>query len=139
MCGISGAVGARTGVAEEAIAEQIACQRHRGPDAEGFFAGGRGVIAQNRLAVIDLTTGDPPMTDERGQIGAVLNGEIYNYRELREELGRAGHTLSSSGDTETIAHLAETHDAVSLARKLDGMFAFAAWDKGHEQLMIGRD
>src|SRR3954447_2990769 len=105
MCGISGAVVAQAGVAEEAIAEQIACQRHRGPDAEGFFSGGRGVIAQNRLAVIDLRTGDPPMTDEHGHIGAVLNGEIYNFRELREDLQREGHSFSSTGDTETLAHL----------------------------------
>src|SRR6476661_1231354 len=98
MCGISGAVAAKSGVAEIAIAEQLACQRHRGPDAEGFFAGGRGVIAQNRLAVIDLRTGDPPMTDEAGRIGAVLNGEIYNFRELREDLLRSGHALSSTGD-----------------------------------------
>jgi len=139
MCGISGAVASQPGVAEAAIAEQIACQRHRGPDAEGFFAGGRGVIAQNRLAVIDLTTGDPPMTDEEGRIGAVLNGEIYNFQDLREELQRAGHTLSSTGDTETIAHLAEDHDAVAVARRLDGMFAFATWDRVRERLMIGRD
>jgi asparagine synthase (glutamine-hydrolysing) len=139
MCGISGAVAAKPGVAEQAIAEQIACQRHRGPDAEGFFSGGRGVIAQNRLAIIDLRTGDPPMTDEQGRIGAVLNGEIYNFRELREELVREGHTFRSTGDTETIAHLAEHHGAVALARRLDGMFAFAAWDKQREQLMIGRD
>jgi asparagine synthase (glutamine-hydrolysing) len=139
MCGISGAVATQTGFAEQAVEAQIACQRHRGPDAEGFFAGGRGVIAQNRLAVIDLTTGDPPMTDEAGRIGAVLNGEIYNFAELREELRGSGHTLTSTGDTETIAHLAEDHDAIALARKLDGMFAFAVWDKARERLMLGRD
>jgi asparagine synthase (glutamine-hydrolysing) len=139
MCGISGAVAAKPGVAEQAIAEQIACQRHRGPDAEGFFSGGRGVIAQNRLAIIDLRTGDPPMSDELGRIGAVLNGEIYNFRELRDELLREGHTFSSTGDTETIAHLAEQHEAVALARRLDGMFAFATWDKQRERLMVGRD
>jgi asparagine synthase (glutamine-hydrolysing) len=139
MCGISGAVAAQPGVAEQAIAEQIGCQRHRGSDAEGFFVGGRGVIAQNRLAVIDLTTGDPPMTDERGRIGAVLNGEIYNFRELREQLLHEGHSLSSTGDTEVLAHLAEDLDAVAVARRLDGMFAFATWDRERERLMIGRD
>jgi asparagine synthase (glutamine-hydrolysing) len=139
MCGISGAVAAKPGVADEAIAEQIACQRHRGPDAEGFFSGGRGVIAQNRLAIIDLRTGDPPMTDEQARIGAVLNGEIYNFKQLREELQADGHSFSSTGDTETIAHLAEHHDAVGLARRLDGMFAFATWDRERERLMIGRD
>jgi len=114
-------------------------QTHRGPDADGWFAGRRAVIAQNRLSIIDLVTGNPPMTDEERRIGAVLNGEIYNYMELREELRRAGHTLSSQGDTETLAHLAECLDAVAIARKLDGMFAFAIWDERRERLILGRD
>jgi asparagine synthase (glutamine-hydrolysing) len=142
MCGISGSVWAHGGELErplQAIKEQLACQRHRGPDAEGWFAGGRGVIGQNRLAIIDLVRGDPPVTDERGAIGAVLNGELYNFRGLRDELCRSGHTLLSDGDTEVLAHLAEDHDAVALARRLDGMFAFATWDKRRERLFLGRD
>src|SRR5262249_52138427 len=68
-----------------------------------------------------------------------LNGEIYNYLELREKLLAAGHTLNSRGDTEVIAHLAEDHDAHGLATELDGMFAFAVWDARRELLVLGRD
>lgn len=139
MCGISGAVLANAGDLTGPVYDQLACQRHRGPDAVGYFDGGRGVIAQNRLSIIDLVTGDPPLTDERGEIGAVLNGEIYNFKQLREELLRTGHTLSSEGDTEALAHLAEDHDAVALARQLHGMFAFAVWDRRNERLVLGRD
>jgi asparagine synthase (glutamine-hydrolysing) len=142
MCGISGSVSARgddTESAVRAVGGQLACQRHRGPDAEGWFGGGRGVIAQNRLSIIDLIHGDPPITDEGRAIGAVLNGEIYNFRNLRAELLRAGHAFSTDGDTEVLAHLAEDHGAVALARRLDGMFAFATWDSRRERLVLGRD
>jgi asparagine synthase (glutamine-hydrolysing) len=139
MCGISGAVSTTRGLAASAIDAQLACQRHRGPDAEGHFEGGRGVIAQNRLSIIDLVQGDPPITNEDGLIGVALNGEIYNFLELREGLLRDGHTFASHGDTEVIAHLAEDHDGPALARKLDGMFAFAVWDRRRELLVLGRD
>jgi asparagine synthase (glutamine-hydrolysing) len=142
MCGISGSVQAgadRAADGVRAVADQLACQRHRGPDAEGYFEGGRGVIAQNRLSIIDLVHGDPPITNEDGTVGAVLNGEIYNFEALRDELRRAGHELTTVGDTEVLAHLAETHKPVSLATKLDGMFAFAVWDRRRERLVLGRD
>src|SRR5438105_12772878 len=139
MCGICGSVQARPEGVARAIDEQLAVQRHRGPDAQGRFNGGRGVIAQNRLSIIDLVQGDPPVTNEDWTVGAVLNGEIYNFQRLREELQSAGHNLRSRGDTEVIAHLAEDYDAVSLARALDGMFAFAVWDRKRERLILGRD
>jgi asparagine synthase (glutamine-hydrolysing) len=122
-----------------AVAAQIATQRHRGPDAEGWFDGGRAAIAQNRLSIIDLVTGDPPMTNEDGTIGAVLNGEIYNFAVLRASLTTTGHQLTSQGDTEVLAHLAETDDACAIARQIDGMFAFAIWDTRRERLLLGRD
>lgn len=139
MCGISGALATDPAVARVAIDEQLACQHHRGPDAAGRFDGGRGVIAQNRLSIIDLVEGDPPVTNEDGSIGVVLNGEIYNFLSLREDLLSRGHDFSSHGDTEVIAHLAEETDAVSLARSLDGMFAFAVFDRRRERLVLGRD
>jgi asparagine synthase (glutamine-hydrolysing) len=139
MCGISGAVSTTPGLAAAALTAQLACQHHRGPDAEGHFEGGAGAIAQNRLSVIDLVQGDPPITNEDRTIGVVLNGEIYNFQQLRQQLLRAGHRITSHGDTEVIAHLAEDHEAVPLARKLDGMFAFALWDRGRERLLLGRD
>ena len=86
VCGICGVVQSRPDQLTRRVAEQLATQRHRGPDAEGWFDGGVAVVAQNRLSIIDLVTGDPPMTNEDGTIGAVLNGEIYNFRVLREQL-----------------------------------------------------
>ena len=139
MCGICGVVSSRPDDLVPAVGRQLATQKHRGPDAEGTFGSGRGVIGQNRLSVIDLVTGDPPMTSEDESIGAVLNGEIYNFQALRDELTGGGHRLSSSGDTEVLAHLAETMDSAAIARKLDGMFAFAVWDAKRERLLLGRD
>ncbi len=139
MCGICGVVQERPVELTRAIADQLRTQRHRGPDAEGWFEGGRGIIAQNRLAIIDLVSGDPPMTNENGTIGAVLNGELYNFRAIRGLLQRDGHTLSSSGDTEVLAHLAEGAQAGDIARSVDGMFAFAIWDTVRERLILCRD
>ncbi len=139
MCGIAGFVG-RPDRAREAIIEaQLACQRHRGPDAQGAFVHGPGAIGQNRLSIIDVEHGDPPLSSEDGAVGAVLNGEIYNFVELRRELERAGHRLATRCDTEVLAHLAEDLGAAELARRLDGMFAFAIWDHRNERLMLGRD
>jgi asparagine synthase (glutamine-hydrolysing) len=121
------------------VDKQLSLLNHRGPDARGSFAASSGRIGQNRLAIIDLVTGDPPITNEDGSVAIVLNGEIYNFRGIREELERGGHRFSSSGDTEVIAHLAEQLDPVSLCSRLDGMFAFAVWDESRGRLITGRD
>jgi asparagine synthase (glutamine-hydrolysing) len=139
VCGIAGFVGQPRAVAEQLIRAQLSCQRHRGPDAEGAFVNGRGAIGQNRLAIIDIENGDPPITNEEGTIGVVLNGEIYNFRELRRRLESEGHRFSTRCDTEVIAHLAEDYTAEELASQLGGMFAFAVWDAGRERLILGRD
>ncbi|MHB8671182.1 MAG: asparagine synthase (glutamine-hydrolyzing), partial [Acidimicrobiales bacterium] len=112
---------------------------HRGPDSSGVFARGRGAVGQNRLAIIDLVTGDPPITAAGGTIGVALNGEIYNYRSLRRELAAEGHHLTTQGDTEVLAHLAEGSEPPELARRAHGMFAFAIWDSVRERLVLGRD
>jgi len=138
MCGISGFVRSEAG-APGAAASQLQLLRHRGPDSEGAFERAHGSVGQTRLAIIDLITGDPPITDETGTIGVALNGEIYNFRSLRDELRAGGHELTTDGDTEVIAHLAEDHSPVELARRLDGMFAFAAWDDRRQRLVLGRD
>src|SRR4051812_19130350 len=124
MCGIAGAVDP-AGVERESVERRLRLLEHRGPDASGTFGGGAAAIGQTRLAVIDLETGDPPIHDEGGSVGVALNGEIYNYRELRDELRRRGHTLATEGDTEVIAHLAEELEPTELARRLQGMFALA--------------
>ena len=139
MCGISGSLTPAGTAWQTSVDEQLRLLHHRGPDAFGHFGGDLGTIAQNRLAIIDLQTGDPPITNEDGRIGVVLNGEIYNFRELRDELLARGHVLSTSGDTEVLAHLAEELDAKQIAERLDGMFAFAIWDTRCSRLMLGRD
>jgi asparagine synthase (glutamine-hydrolysing) len=139
MCGICGSVQAHSDGLLRVVQSQLAAQRHRGPDAEGAFDGGRGVIAQNRLSIIDLNTGDPPINNEDGSIGAVLNGEIYNFGAVRKSLIARGHEFDTQGDTEVLAHLAEELEAPMLARELDGMFAFAVWRSRSEELILGRD
>jgi asparagine synthase (glutamine-hydrolysing) len=139
VCGIAGFVGTPRRGRDEIIRAQLSCQRHRGPDAEGAFVRGRGTIGQNRLAIIDVEHGDPPITTEDGTIGVVLNGEIYNFRELRRELEADGHRFATGCDTEVIAHLAEQCEPEELANRLNGMFAFAVWDATRERLILGRD
>ena len=129
MCGICGVVESGSRDLRAVVDSQLAAVEHRGPDARGAFVGSQAVIGQNRLAIIDLVTGDPPITNEDRTVAVVLNGEIYNFRELREELLRGGHEFGSRGDTEVIAHLAEDLPPVELASRLDGMFSFAVWDE----------
>ncbi|MEA2268530.1 MAG: hypothetical protein QOC64_1140, partial [Solirubrobacteraceae bacterium] len=89
--------------------------------------------------IIDVEGGDPPITNEDGSVAVVLNGEIYNFPRLQEELRADGHRLRSRCDTEVIAHLGEELDSVELATRLDGMFAFALWRERDRRLVLGRD
>lgn len=139
MCGIAGSVSARGNGNRQRVEQQVRTLDHRGPDSWGIYEGDGATLGQTRLAVIDLVTGDPPISNEDGSVGAVLNGEVYNYQELRKGLSERGHHLATQGDTEVIAHLAEELDPVSLARRLDGMFSFAVWDNGRRRLVLGRD
>lgn len=139
MCGISGLASPEAVDVKAVVDAQLFRLEHRGPDARGSFVGRSGAVAQNRLAIIDLVSGDPPITNEDGTVAAVLNGEIYNFRELRKELAGKGHAFNSTGDTEVIAHLAEDEPPVRLAQLLNGMFAFAVWDERRARLMLGRD
>jgi asparagine synthase (glutamine-hydrolysing) len=139
MCGIAGIIGPPAAETAAIVDLQLAALHHRGPDAQGRFGSRNGVIGAARLSIIDLETGDPPITNETGSIGVALNGEIYNYRALTIDLRDRGHEFGSTGDTEVIAHLAEELLAVELARQLDGMFAFAVWDEERQRLVLGRD
>src|SRR4051795_7198343 len=139
MCGICGLAAPDVRGAREVIDAQLSRLDHRGPDARGYFTGRSGFVGQNRLAIIDLVTGDPPITNEDGSLAAVLNGEIYNFRELRAELQRRGHDFRSRGDTEVIVHLAEELPPTRLAQRLDGMFALAIWDDRRGRLVLARD
>lgn len=141
MCGIAGYV-QRQPVSDsdlDVLRRQLAVLAHRGPDSEGVIALGPAALGQRRLRIIDLVTGDPPITNEDRTVAVTFNGEIYNFEALRRQLSRSGHRLSTRGDTEVIAHLAEELSPIELARTLDGMFAFAVWDDKRRRLVLARD
>jgi asparagine synthase (glutamine-hydrolysing) len=112
--------------------------RHRGPDGEGRRAWERCAFAMRRLAIIDLDTGDQPVENETGDVVALCNGEIYNYRELRAELTARGHTFRAEVDVEVIPHLYEELGERCFER-LRGMFAIALWDARNDRLVLARD
>jgi len=112
--------------------------RHRGPDHGAVGQWGRCTLGNRRLRVIDLATGDQPVANEDGSVVAVFNGELYNFRRLREELEQQGHRLSGTGDTPTIPHLYEQYGD-RFVDHLDGMFAIALWDARRQRLLLARD
>jgi asparagine synthase (glutamine-hydrolysing) len=139
MCGIVGQVRPQGDAVDgELLARMCAALEHRGPDSRGLHHRGRAGIGIQRLRVIDLSTGDQPIFNEDRSVVVVMNGEIYNYRELREELRARGHVFSTQGDTEVIVHLYEEHGA-DCVRHLHGMFAFSLWDEHRQQLLLARD
>jgi asparagine synthase (glutamine-hydrolysing) len=139
MCGIAGiARGSRAPVERETLERMCEAQSHRGPDARGVHLGDGIGLGIQRLRVIDLVTGDQPVYNEDRSIAVVLNGEIYNFRELRRRLRGNGHRLATEGDTEVIVHLYEELGPACV-RELHGMFAFALWDSRRHQLLLARD
>ena len=139
MCGIAGVV-RWDGQTSPIGPVQAMCDvmRHRGPDDEGLYAQGPAALGMRRLSIIDLETGQQPVSNEDGTVWVVLNGEIYNYKELRHELERRGHRFRTTSDTETIVHLYEDYGA-DLVDRLRGMFAIAVWDSRARQLLLARD
>ncbi len=145
MCGIAGYVLKNKPDRDEGLLYEMArCIEHRGPDDEGFYEtcspGREHVVglAFRRLSIIDLATGHQPIGNEDGTVQIVFNGEIYNYRHLRDELVARGHVFKTNSDTETIVHAYEEygHECVEHLR---GMFAFAIWDDRRQSLFIARD
>jgi asparagine synthase (glutamine-hydrolysing) len=143
MCGITGwaNIDSRTPPADGADELLRAmCDRliHRGPDSDGYFIDEGVALGIRRLAIIDLVTGDQPAFNEDERVAVVLNGEIYNYRELRVELEARGHNFRSASDTEVLPHLYEEYGR-EMVQHLNGMFAFALWDGSRRRLFIARD
>jgi asparagine synthase (glutamine-hydrolysing) len=139
VCGIAGLVSRDSPPDEQAVRRMNAALRHRGPDAEGLWTRGAAVLGFRRLSIIDLSPeANQPQLNEDGTIGAVVNGEIYNFEPLRDDLLRRGHTFRSHSDCEVVVHLYEEHGAECVA-KLSGMFALAVWDGPAERLLLARD
>ena len=138
MCGICGIASSNGPADPERLARMSATLVHRGPDADGALTDGPVGLAARRLAIIDLRTGDQPIANEDGSIHVVQNGELYNYRELRAALERAGHRFRTQSDTEVLVHLYEEH-GLDFARRLRGMFAVAVWDSQRRRLVLARD
>jgi asparagine synthase (glutamine-hydrolysing) len=138
MCGIAGKVSLRGDVPAGVVEEMCARQVHRGPDSRGIHRSNGVALGIQRLRIIDLETGDQPIYNEDRSVAVVLNGEIYNFRELRSELERRGHSFYTRTDTEVIAHLYEERGP-DLVKELNGMFSLAVWDERRRRLLLVRD
>lgn len=139
MCGICGQYKFDgKPVAEDSIRSMCAVMKHRGPDDQGTHLDGPLGMGMRRLSIIDLSTGHQPISNEDNTIWTVLNGEIYNYEELTEELLKKGHVFLTKSDTEVLVHLYEEYGK-NFVRLLRGMFGFAIWDKKKRELILARD
>src|SRR5271169_4987280 len=140
MCGICGILNLALQPAahRERIDRMSERLTHRGPDSHGKFELPHIALAIRRLSIIDLQTGDQPLSNEAGDVTLVFNGEIYNYRELRRGLLERGHTFHTHSDGEVIAHLYE-EQGPNFVRELNGMFAIALWDERSKRLVLARD
>ena len=142
MCGIAGWINLENNRAEnhsEAVLHSM-CERmkHRGPDSEGLWLDEQVALGMRRLSIIDLHTGEQPVYSEDKQIVVVMNGELYNLREVRKDLEKRGHKFETQTDTEILPHLYEEYGEAML-EQINGMFAFALWDKRKKKLLIARD
>src|SRR5580704_5314353 len=135
MCGIAGVIGDLR--AAELVAGMIEAQHHRGPDGTGFFPGDGLALGHARLAILDLSdAGRQPMTSPDGRWTIVLNGEIFNYIELRRELGGP---FQSGTDTEVLLRACAEWGVEKTLARAAGMFAFALWDARDRELTLARD
>src|SRR5579871_236447 len=134
MCGLAGVTGATTATQ---LHEFRSALQHRGPDAYGEFLNERIALSHTRLAIIDLHTGTQPIFNEDHSCAIVFNGEIYNYRELREDL-KGKHQFTTETDTEVILHLYEER-FLDTPRFLKGDFAFCIWNSRDDSCFLARD
>ena len=135
MCGITGYFGRGN---KDILIKMTDSLKHRGPDDQGFFIEDNIGLGHRRLSVIDLKTGQQPVFNEDKTAVLIFNGEIYNFKELREKLIAKDHKFCTQTDTEVIVHLYEEKKDDFL-NELNGMFALALWDKKNEKLILARD
>jgi len=139
MCGIAGYITVRPAAPDRATLERMTDTiRHRGPDECGYYQDAHASLGHRRLSIIDLATGQQPMTNENGRLQIVYNGEIFNHADLRPALERAGHVYKTRCDTETILHAYEEYGPLCVER-FRGMFSFALWDAEARRLFCARD
>ncbi len=139
MCGISGIVNIDGKTpSKEILGRMTDSMTHRGPDDSGLFIHENTGLGHRRLSIIDLGGGSQPLSNESSEIWTVFNGEIYNYRELRDQLKAEGHIFKTASDTEVIVHLYEKYGK-DFATRLEGMFAIAVYDRRKEKLILTRD
>jgi asparagine synthase (glutamine-hydrolysing) len=139
VCGICGILKKDNKPAsEDIIGRMCSVMIHRGPDDEGHYMSGSVGLGMRRLKIIDLETGNQPIHNEDKAIWVVLNGEIYNYRDIRALLEKKGHTFYTKSDTEVIVHLYEDYGEKALDF-LNGMYGIALWDTRNEKLLLARD
>ena len=137
MCGIVGFVNNKENK-EEIIKDMSKKIEHRGPDGEGFYIDDNCALAHRRLAIIDLNTGAQPIYNEDKSKVIIYNGEVYNFKELKEALLKKKHVFKTKTDTEVILHGYEQWGE-KLPNHLRGMFSFAIWDKNKNELFMARD
>jgi asparagine synthase (glutamine-hydrolysing) len=139
MCGICGVVQTDGRPVDREVLERMNMALiHRGPDSDGYFQSPGIGLAMRRLAIIDLQTGDQPISNEDSSLWIVFNGEIFNFPELHQKLEAGGHHFHTHSDTECILHLYEDYGD-DCVRYLNGQFAFAIWDIPHQRLLLARD
>lgn len=136
MCGIVGVLHSKE--KEKVIKDMADEMAHRGPDDEGFYHGEDFSLGMRRLSIIAISTSKQPITSEDENYSIVFNGEIYNYKELREDLQKKGYQFKTDGDTEVILHQYREYKEKGLD-KLRGMFVFAIYDKPQSRIFIARD
>src|SRR5262245_42161545 len=138
MCGISGFMYFDGASVQERLVHKMSdVLQHRGPDESGVLLGQGAALVHRRLSIIDLSSGQQPLSNEDGSIWISFNGEIYNYEDLNRDLKRS-HFFRTRSDTETIVHLYETYPATFIER-LRRMFAFALWDDSERTMLLARD
>lgn len=142
MCGVNGLFDYKNNepISRDLLTRMTSLMAHRGPDGDGFyFDDSAGVgLGHRRLSIIDLSTGDQPMTNEDDSIWIVFNGEIYNYKDIRRDLEAKGHQFRTSSDTEVILHAYEEY-GVDCPAHFNGIFAFGLWDTNKRRLFLARD